>query len=178
MAGRPYSKKDLEILKKMYLEDGETVVACAEALGRGQGGVRNKIKLLRWNQVRKDAEGAKECVIAGTDLVTKGVDQKGNALAEQHIQDTSRRAAAAATTGFDYFEQEAKKRNSKGELTGDLDAMDSALKIADRASNIARKNLGLDGPGAKSGGNTFNVYFSEGVEIKKAQPEPQDATDV
>lgn len=178
MAGRPYSKKDLEILKKMYLEDGETVVACAEALGRGQGGVRNKIKLLRWNQVRKDAEGAKECVIAGTDLVTKGVDQKGNALAEQHIQDTSRRAAAAAATAFDYFEQEANRKTKDGRLMGDVERMETTLKIADRASNIARKNLGLDGPGAKSGGNTFNVYFSEGVEIKKAQPEPQEVTDV
>ena len=178
MAGRPYTKKDLEILKSMYLDDRETVVLCAEALKRTPGGVMRKIIDLGWHEVRKSSEGIKECVIGGTDITTSGAHQKGNALAEQHIKDTSRRAAAAAATGFDYFEQEAQKRNSKGEFVGDIDVMDSALKIADRASSIARKNLGLDGPGAKSGGNTFNVYFSEGMEVRKVNPEPQDVTDV
>jgi len=169
MPGKPWTEKQILKLKTLYLDEMKSTADCAKALKRTQHAVAHKISQIGFNKLRKDAKAAlpKE---SPPDV------KKGNALAEAFTADTAARAAHATSKAFESFEHES---NKEAVDDRDLDKMEQAMKIAERASAMARKNLGLEGPAAGAGGgNVFNVYFSEGVEIRKVDPDEGDTIDV
>lgn len=169
MPGKPWTEKQIERLKTLYLDEMKSTADCAKALKRTQNAVTRKISQIGFGKLRRHAESAlpKE---SSPDI------KKGNALAEEFVAEISTRAAHATSKAFESFEHESGKEAVDDR---DLDKMEQAMKIAERASAMARKNLGLEGPAAGAGGgNVFNVYFSEGVEIRKVDPDEGDTIDV
>lgn len=177
MSGKRYTGRELERLKDMYLTQGLPVKECAKRLGRKHFALSRKINEMGWNDIRRATEGiiVQELDEEKRNHLTKSSQLKGETLAKQHIFEVARRAAAASITGFEYFEAEAKKITEQGELNGDLDKMDTALKIAERASNLTRKSLGIDGPNA-GGQGPNNVFYAETVTISKSSPESERET--
>ena len=148
-----WTADEVENLKDLYLNEKKSVKDCAKALGRTANSVQGKITQFKWTQLRNiDDSIARET----TDLAV----EKGSTLTGDFVSEVQSRAARATSTGFDLFESMAK--------AGDLDAADTAIKITERASNMARKAMGLDTAGSKQGeAKTFNIYFAEGVDIKR-----------
>jgi len=169
MPGKPWTEKQIERLRDLYLNELKSPAECAKILRRPQSGVEKKVVQLGFGKLRKVAESA---------LIKESSSnvEKGNALADRFTQEVSVRAAHATSKAFESFEHESGKEAVDDR---DLDKMEQAMKIAERASAMARKNLGLEGPAAGAGGgNVFNVYFSEGVEIRKVDPDEGDTIDV
>ena len=182
MPGKVWTERELRMLRFSYLVEKLSFEECSEMLGdRTPKQVERKIYSLKWHEIRKLDQPIAETDPKGTlatDNPTQIAKSEGNALGQKHLDEVARRAASATTTAFDYFEQEANKKNDNGSMTGDIDTMESALKIADRASAMARKSLGLDVPGANYGKPVFNVYFSEGMEVRKVDTGTKEEEDV
>lgn len=175
MGAKRYTGAELKRLKDMYLTQGLSIGECAKKLKRPHAALSRKITTMGWSDIRKSAEGiiVQELDDQKEYHLTKSSKLKGETLAKEFLNECALRAAAASTTGLDYFEAEAKKRTEDGELNGDLDRMDTALKIAERAANFARKSMGIDGVNA-GGRGPNNVFYTETVTISKSTPEPED----
>lgn len=175
MPGKVWSKRELRMMKFFYFEEKLSVPEIAELIdGRSISQIRHKIYTLGWGRLRK----AKDELAKTAQLDTMATGNKtflakkeGNALTEGFVAEVSTRAAAATTKAFESYEHEASKEKVDDR---DVHKMETAMKIAERASEMARRNLGLDKPGSSGGGNSvFNVYYSEGVVIKKVTPDEE-----
>lgn len=166
-----YSENEIHAFSELYLKQQLPIQVCAEKLGRPLQGLKHKLRDLGWAEVRKQMRGVPEAL--QRDVPDRGAPaalQKGEALVNDFIRESGARAANAMAKGFDLFETEGKKKKP------DLFHMDTSLRIAERASNMARKAMGLDQKGAAGGG--WDPYYQRNEVPKKVQPAEDDAIDV
>jgi|DEB0MinimDraft_6_1074348.scaffolds.fasta_scaffold04932_11 hypothetical protein len=163
-SNKHYTQEELEQLRKLYIEENLSVEQCASILRRPVHGIKAKIKENKWSDIKQTFQESMQLA----DSRARQLSKKTEGLTEEFLTDLARRSAAATSTAFDHFEEQAN--------AGDLYKMETAIKIADRASNIARKAMGLDGPGAsKPGSVTFNVYYAADAPVRKVKKvEPDD----
>jgi len=160
---RRYTQEELEQLHTLYVEENFTEEQCAKILKRPVAGVRAKIHEKKWASLRRDLNKTLKLAQAKANQLSKIPE----GFTEEFVNTLRVRAANATATAFDHFEEQAN--------AGDLYKMETAIKIADRASAIARKAMGLDGPGAGSTGNvTFNVYYGEDAPVRKVKKAQAD----
>jgi len=178
MPGKVWSKRELRMMKYFYLEERLSIPEIAELIdGRSISQIRHKIYTLGWGKLRKARDELAKNVESDTltsNNKTALAKQEGEALTEKFVDEVSIRAANATAIAFESFEHEANQED-----IGDrnLHRMETAIKIADRTSNIARKALGLDGPDSPHAGKSiFNVYFAEEAEVKKVDSESENDT--
>lgn len=163
-SNRRYTQEELEQLHTLYVEENLSEEQCAKILKRPLSGIRKQISNHKWGLLRRDINQS----IKSVEAQSKAVLKKTEGFEKDFLQSLASRSAAATSTAFDHFEEQAN--------AGDLYKMETAIKIADRASAIARKAMGLDGPGAgKAGGVTFNVYYGVDAPVRKVKKvEPDD----
>jgi transcriptional regulator with XRE-family HTH domain len=146
---RQHTVEDLEEIKVLYLEKNLSYKQIAKAVGLSHCTIGRIVRKHRWNTIPKGSDVA----LANASL---GIQQqrklKGKALALEHLESTASEAAHATSVAFEKFRDRAD--------ADDLEGMETTIKIAKEASNIARKSLGLDHPGASSGA-VFNPCFAQ-----------------
>jgi hypothetical protein len=157
-SNRRYTQEELEQLHTLYVEENMPEDQCAKILKRPLSGVRKQISKHKWGLLRRELNQS----IKEVEAQSKAILKKPEGFEKEFLQSVARRSADATSTAFDHFEKQAAE--------GDLYKMETAIKIADRASAIARKAMGLDGPGAGNAGSvTFNVYYGEDAPVRKVK---------
>ena len=165
---RPWTVYEVEQLKKLYLDQGKPWKVIGEKIGRTSRSCQLKASKLGWIKLKKIADGVPDEISKLPKDQEVAVAEKSSTLAKEFVAEVSERAARAASTGFDLFEECAK--------SGDLDGAETSIKIAERASNMARKSMDLDKASGGGDQKTFNVFFAKGVKITKVE-EAEDTDD-